>query len=171
MTGSETFNFVDVRKNSLPIDEINSEDFIRLILTGRFEAERYQRQLINGPNSDSIYSIRRSVAISSIIDQPKSGVNRFLISSDLGNGKSIFLGQLSAELMSKGYVVVEISSGLQDVFSELDRLLGSGQPTAYIIDDVIRYRAVAEYIGKRLNTISLIACCLRGDPDQVTTVI
>lgn len=166
--GSEHFNFVDVRDNVSPTDEINSEDFIRSILTGRFEPDQYQRQLIDGSASESIYSIRRSDAISSIIDRPKSGVNRFLISSDLGNGKSVFLGQLSAELMSKGYIVVEISSGLQEVFGELDRLLGSGQPTAYLIDDVIRYRAVAEYIGKRLNSISLIACCLRGDPGQVT---
>jgi hypothetical protein len=168
VAGSEPFNFVDVRHGVSPVAEIGSDDFTRLILTGRFEPEQYQRQLIDGPASENVYSIRRASALSEIVDRPKSGANRFLVSSDLGNGKSVFLGQLSAELQSKGYTVVEISSGLQDVYGELDRLLGDGQPTAYLIDDVIRYRAVAEYIGKRLNSISLIVCCLRGDPEEVT---
>lgn len=167
VVSEEPYNFVDVLDNVPPASEIDGEDFVRLILTGRFEADLYQKQLVDGGGVGEKYSIRRSGSLNIILNRHKGGASRFIISSDLGNGKTIFLSQLGVELLSVGYTVVEISSGLSEVFDELDRLLASGKPTAYLIDDVIRYRIVAEYIGKRLNAVSVIVCCMRGDPGEV----
>ncbi|SFK15986.1 SIR2-like domain-containing protein [Sphingomonas sp. NFR04] len=166
-TGDEHYNFIEIIENTPPANEIDADDFVRLIITGRFESAFYQRQLIEGSMNGELYSIRRPKAIDTIVKRPKSGVNRFMITSDLGNGKSVFIQQLGVELLSSGYTVVEVSSGLQEAFGELDRLLASGQPVAYLIDDVIRHRIAAEYIGKRLNAISIIVCCMRGDPGEV----
>jgi len=163
----DVFNFVDLVQNSTPTGEISSDDFIRLILTGRFEAGVYQRQLVDNTSGGEVYSIGRASALSLITDRPKSGVTRFLVSSDLGNGKSVFLRQLGARLLASGYRVAEIASGLPEAFVEIDRLLASDEPTAYLIDDVIRYRSAAEYIGKRLNAVSILVCCMRGDPGEV----
>lgn len=161
------YNFVDIVSNTPPAGEIIADDFVRLVLTGRFQHQIYQRQLIDGHSEGELYSVRRAAALSAIIDRPKSGVNRFVISSDLGNGKSVFLQELSTELLAAGYTVIEISSNLPEMFEELDRLIAKGQPTAYLLDDVIRHRVAAEYLGKRLNALSIIVCCMRGDPGEV----
>lgn len=163
----EPYNFLDIIHNTPPASEVNADDFVRLIITGRFEREIYQRQLIDGTFTGDTYSIRRSASLTAIIDRPKGGANRFLISSDLGNGKTVFIQQLGSELLSAGYMVVEVSSELPEAFEEIDRLLATGQPTAYLLDDVIRYRVAAEYIGKRINALSVIVCCMRGDPGEV----
>jgi hypothetical protein len=163
----KSFNFIDIIDNTPPADEVDAENFVRLILTGNFERSLYQRQLIDGDSTEETYSVRRSVALDTIVNRPKNGANRFVVSSDLGNGKSVFLNQLSVELISAGYVVAEVSSGLPEAFEEIERLLASGQPTAFLLDDVIRHRAAAEFIGKRLNNVSIIVCCMRGDPGEV----
>lgn len=164
---SRPYSFVDVTEDLQPAEEVGVEDFVRLIITGRFEGRFYKRQLLSRDRSGDAYAIRRSSVIEAVLGRPKDGVNRFVISSDLGNGKSVFLKQLAVELGAAGYKVVEVSSEAEEVFEELDRLLTEVQPLAFLMDDVIRYRSVAEYIGKRLNGISLFVCCVRGDLNEI----
>jgi hypothetical protein len=161
------FQFVEITPAISAAEEILADDFVKLILTGRFDKAKYQRQLIQGANVSEPYCVRRGTALDAIVERPLSGANRFVVGSDLGNGKSVFLEQLGVELMSAGYTVVNISSRLEEAFSELDRLLTAPSPVAFLIDDVIRYRVVAEYIGKQLNNLSLLVCCMRGDPGEV----
>lgn len=161
------FQFLDVMPSVAPAGEVEADDFIKLILTGRFDEAKYQRQLIQGSEVSEPYCIRRDAAIDVIVNRPQGGVNRFVVSSDLGNGKTIFLRQLAVELMAAGYIVASISSRLEEIFSEIDRLIDRSSPIAFLIDDVIRYRVVAEYVAKRLNGLCLIVCCTRGDPGEV----
>lgn len=72
VVGSEPYNFVNVMQNAQPANEIDAEHFIRLIITGRFEADLYQRQMIDGPLSPETYSIRRTGALDAILERPKT---------------------------------------------------------------------------------------------------
>ncbi|WP_303761483.1 SIR2 family protein [Sphingobium yanoikuyae] len=159
--------FIDIDPMPVASAEVNGDDFVRLILTGDFKAEKYQAQLQGIGDVSEVYSIRRSSALAAILDRPAGGLNRFVVSSDLGNGKTIFIEQLAVELISSGYRIVRISSRLDEVFSELDQVMLTGQPTAFLIDDVIRYRVAAQYIGARLNSLSVLICCMRGAPEEV----
>jgi hypothetical protein len=153
-----------------PIDvatEIEGDDFVKLILTDHFSRAKYQFQLRQEKNASELYCVRRGAALDIIVNRVEDGSNRFLISSDIGNGKSVFLEQLTIELIAAGYRVIRISSRLNEVFSELEDILKSHEQTAFLIDDVIRYRNVAQFIGSRLNAYCLLVCCTRADADDV----
>lgn len=159
--------FITVDQMPVAAKEVNGDDFVRLILTGEFKPEKYHAQLQGAADASEFYSIRRNSALNAIINRPTSGINRFVISSDLGNGKTVFIEQLAAELISSGYRVIRVASRLNEVFAELDQVLANVQPTAFLIDDVIRYRVAAQYIGARLNSMSVLVCCMRGGPEEV----
>jgi len=161
------FQFITSVKPVQPSPDIEGDDFIKLILTGSFSREKYQAQLQQPSSSPELYCIRRRTTLDTILKRAATGSNRFIVSSDLGNGKSIFLDQLSEEILASGYSVIRISSNLTEVFSEIEAALAKHQPVAFLIDDVIRYRRVAQFVGTRLNSLCILICSVRGDPGEV----
>jgi hypothetical protein len=147
--------------------KIEGEDFVNLILTGNFVHAKYQSQMRQDRHVAEPYCVRRSSALDIVVDRSKSGNNRFIVSSDIGNGKSIFLDQLADELISTGYRVIRISSRLNEVFSELEAVLAAREQTAFLIDDLIRYPNVAKFIGYRLNSSCILVCTTRANADDV----
>jgi len=147
--------------------EIEGDDFVKLILTGNFSRTKYRAQMQQDKGVSELYCVRRGGALDVVVSRPQNSTNRFVVTSDIGNGKSIFLDQLSDELITSGYRVIRISSRLEEVFSELDSALQTQERTAFLIDDVIRYRNVAKFIGARLNAYCILVCCTRADVDDV----
>ena len=131
--GSELngFQFIDAIKPVQPAPDIEGDDFIKLILTGSFSREKYQSQIQQSNTSPELYCIRRRSALDIILKRPANSVNRFIASSDLGNGKSIFLDQLAEEMLASGYKVIRISSNLSEVFSEIETALNTRQPVEF----------------------------------------
>lgn len=165
--GSPRYQFIDHLQPVQPSDEIEGDDFVKLILTGVFSREKYQAQLQQSTGASELYAVRRGNALDEIVGRSAAGINRYVISSDLGNGKSVFLDQLAEELVVSGRSVIRISSDLTEVFDELERALGTGQEAAFLIDDVIRHRRVAQFIGARITSGSILVCAVRGDPNEV----
>lgn len=166
-TATSGLQFVDDLDPIEPASDIQGDDFIRLILTGFFSREKYQAQLQQEPQNPELYCIRRHDALDVVLKRSASSVSRFIVSADLGNGKTLFLDQLAEELLASGAKVVRISSNLTEVFSEIEACLATRRPIAFLIDDVIRYRRVAEFIGNRLNSTSILVCAVRGDPGEL----
>ena len=162
-----SLQFVEDVKPIDAADDIDGDDFIKLILTGNFSNAKYQAQIRQDRNASEIYCVRRSAGLAAVINRPESGAYRFLVSSDIGNGKSVFLDQLAVELIAIGYRVIRISSRLNEVFSELEDALNTREQTAFLIDDVIRYPEVARFVGSRLNAYCLLVCCTRVDTEDV----
>jgi hypothetical protein len=161
------FQFIE---NVAPIEaatEIEGDDFVKLILTGNFSHAKYQAQMRQDKHATELYCVRRGTALDTLINRPRDGANRFIISSDIGNGKSIFLDQLANELIASGYRVIRISSSLNEVFSEIEDVLNAYERSAFLIDDVIRHRDVARFVGTRLNAYCLLVCCTRADADDI----
>lgn len=161
------FQFIDAPEPAQPAPVIEGDDFIRLILTGSFSREKYQAQMQQSASSPEMYCIRRHHALDTILKRPVDGVSRYVVSSDLGNGKSLFLDQLADELLASGVKVFRVASNLPEVFDEIELALGTRQPVAFLIDDVIRHRDAAKFIGARLNALSIIVCAVRGDPGEL----
>ena len=136
-----------------------AEDFVRLVLRGELQADRYirQRSVSNEP-----YCVERT----SLADIENGNVNRFIVSADFGNGKSIFLDQAAARLNQRGFRVFRVETRLPEVFEEIERVLRLGVSVAFIIDDVLRYRLVAKFIGERLHSQAILICATRGDQDS-----
>lgn len=139
--------------------EITGDDFIKTVISGRLEPEKIAAQ----PHSkDTPYYVERSAAL----DQVASGNHqRYIVSSDFGNGKTSFLTEVAVRLFSQGRQVFYVETRLPDIFPEIDAVLSAGNPAAFLIDDVVRYRSVASYIGARLHNQSILVCTTRGDQD------
>jgi translation initiation factor 2 beta subunit (eIF-2beta)/eIF-5 len=164
---SDSFQFIKSMRSVEAAKEISGDDFINLILTGSFSREKYQSQIQQYATSAELYCIRRKAALDTILQRSATGVNRFIVSSDLANGKSIFLDQLTEELLAGGHKVFRISSNLTEVYSEIELALATPQPIAFLIDDTIRHRPVVEFLGTRLNSLCILVCSARGDAGSV----
>lgn len=162
---TQAFAFIDDVKAARSAEDVQVDDFIHLILTGYFNHEKFQNQIQISEPSD-IYAITRD-ALSTIIDRSIESTNRFIISSDFGNGKTVFLSQLQSRLLVKGFRVIRVSSELPEAFQELERALSIPDFVAFIIDDVVRYRRAAEFIGARITNNNILVCATRADPDDV----
>ena len=134
--------------------EISGDDVERLILAGVFDYGAFANQQHKRPQNPE-YCVPRAKHISSIFD---SKVNRFFVTSDFGNGKNIFLKQITFEAHSKGYEVFSVSVQLPETLSELDTILSSTAKRLYIVDGIVRFRKVVRHIGRRLPSTSILVC-------------
>ena len=144
---------------SLASAEITGDEFLKTVLTGRLEPGKIAMQQFG---NDTPYCVMRDKALDIV---KSSSQQRFIVSSDFGNGKTGFLAQLASSLYTDGRKVYFIETKLPDIFSEIDYILGRGDPVAFLIDDVVRYRNVASYVGARLHNQAILVCTTRGDQD------
>lgn len=148
-------NFVQRIEPEKIAREIDIDDVHRLILSGEFSYSSYARHMSDDTAADP-YCVTRGAHVSKLFEVITSGRNRIVVSSDLGNGKTIFLGQVVYAAHQKGYEVIKIERQLTEVYQEIDRLLLEPKQKIFLIDDLIRYRSVAQYIGKRLPANSVL---------------
>ena len=141
---------------------VDVEDIERLILSGAFDPALYSLQRSKAFPED--YCIDKSEQIKRILDN--DSIKRFIVSSDIGNGKSIFLEQLALSAFQRGVRVYLIDTNINDIFDDLEKSLIQSVNQLYIIDDVVRYRNVAKFIGSRLNNFTTLVCSSRGEIDS-----
>jgi hypothetical protein len=160
----ENFQFLEEVKITLTDEDITSEDFVRLILRGEIDSSKLHKQ--NNESGENRFYVNRGLAISTILDGSDSFTRRYIISSDFGNGKTVFLKQLAVKAIERGYRVLVVKTQLDEAFHEVDAAVASGQRFMFIMDDVVRYREMAKYVGARAtNSISLV-CTTRGEQDE-----
>lgn len=143
---------------------VTVEDFTKLILRGHLEKAAYLSQ-IHDDTRDK-FCVDRSAAITTVLDSADQFVRRFIVSSDFGNGKTVFLLQLALRAIERGYRSLVVNTKLPEAFSEIDQAIASGDRFLFVIDDVVRYREVATYIGSRANSNVTLVCTTRGEQDE-----
>jgi hypothetical protein len=126
-----------------------------LILTGNFDHACFMQQMTN-PNSPDTYCVYREKQIDLIFNQFKNRNNRFVVRSDIGNGKTIFLEQLKYACTLKGYTVFSVNTKLNEVFEELEVLLKKTDIQFFIVDNFDANRQVVEFISSRLTGSSVL---------------
>lgn len=139
--------------------EISGDDFLKSIISGRIIPEKFAAQ---AHSSETPYCVTRGKALEAVVNGSQQ---RFIVSSDFGNGKTSFLTQLAVRLFTTGRKVFFIETKLTDIFTDIDTALSKGDAVAFIIDDVVRYRNIAAYIGPRLHNQAILVCTTRGDQD------
>ncbi|WP_431673862.1 hypothetical protein [Rhizobium leguminosarum] len=135
----------------------------RMLLSGEFSYAAFATQQHHIHQSPE-YCVPRTKHLNSVFD---ANVNRFIVSSDLGNGKSIFLEQLTFEAHSRGFEVFAVNTQLPEALAELDILLTSSAKRMYLIDGYARYRKAVKHIGKRLPASSVLVCAIAQSVDDL----
>lgn len=164
-TVSTAFQFLEELTIPQPALDVTGEDFIKLILLGQLNLGKYLAQIHGGTGGDQ-FCVDRSGATDIVLEGSERFVRRFIVSSDFGNGKSIFLSQLALKAIERGYRVAFIQTKLAELFTEIDAALASGDRFMFILDDVVRYREVARYNGARITNNVTLVCTTRGDQDE-----
>ncbi len=149
-----------LKRLSLPSasPDVSIQDVDRLLLSGEFSLPAFAAQR-RSQDQGAAYSVFRQKAVTEIFDAPKNGANIVMISSDLGNGKTIALQQAIHEATVKGFEVFIVDSLLPETFKELDAALSSPGRRMYVVDGVARYSRAIRHIALHLpaNCILLIA--------------
>lgn len=158
-------NYVDRISPISPKSEIENSDVEKLILTGVFDYSAYAYQILN-EDSEPTYCIKRKEHIEAIFTNDR--INRFVVTSDLGNGKSIFLGQVIYRAQELGFETYEIKTQLPEALLELETLLNSPTRRIYIVDGLVRYRKIAKFIGARIRGNSILVATSGSYIDEIS---
>jgi len=158
-TKGQTEEILSFVKRVRPVEaksELEIADIEKLILAGEFNYSAYALQEREA-HEEAHYCIPRRAEVEIVFSL--ANVNRFVVTSDLGNGKSIFMHQAIFQAHALGFEVYRVDTQLPEALVELDRLLSSPKRRLYVVDGLVRYRKVIRHIGKRLpgNSILLVA--------------
>lgn len=157
--------FIKQVKGRTTSSDISREDVDRLIITGEFDVSKYSTQILSS-DDQNVYCVNRDQNISAVFDGISGGQNRYVVTSDIGNGKTTFLSQLSLSGVRRGYDVFYIDTTLREIFSELEFLLGRKKRQLFVVDDIIRNREAIKFIGARLSGLSALVCASRASDDE-----
>ncbi len=153
--------YVGVKKKEGAKQDLTNEDVEALLIAGKFDYSAYASQQ-RALDDETLYCVPREQHLKKLF---QSGASRFIVTSDLGNGKSVFLEQLTFEAHRLGYEVFSVHTQLPEALTELDLLLASNKKRIYLVDGFVRYRKAVKHIGSRLppNSILVVATNEIGD--------
>jgi hypothetical protein len=135
--------------------EPTSQDVFDLLIAGTFKPAAHLHALIN---DDKPYSFVRSYVLRELANW-EGTARKFLISSRIGNGKSIFFRQLMIQLARDGFIVCEGRHAADTLEVELESLRARGQPLAFLYEGVRENEAAIKAVAATLtsNDILLVA--------------
>lgn len=141
-TEIRTFSF-EKKKINLSKEKVIAQDVADLLFIGTLDEEKLYSNLKN-----SSYVVCRSDL--SLITDNLNDNELFIIHSELGNGKSIFLKSVEYEISIQGYVVYSFNGNSNNVLDDIERLKSIKEQTVIIIDDYYSLKNQFKYF-LRLN--------------------
>jgi hypothetical protein len=134
-------SFKKTEQHRNPPATINNSDVDDLLVKGIIR-ESFVNYSINQPE-DYKYIIRRD-KLSEVIDN--IATNDFIIHSDLGNGKTLFIESLKYLLDKKGYPVFKYINYSARTLQEIDEICKKHQDAIFIVDNFRQNKDIVEQI-------------------------
>ncbi len=137
--------------------EPKSEDIFNLLLAGTFNPANHLYALIN---PEKPYSFSRNYVLREIANWTGTA-RKFLISSRIGNGKSIFFRQLMVQLARDNFIVCEGRHAVDSLAEELEILQRRGQPLAFLYEGVRENEASIKAVAAVLAPSDILLVATR----------
>ncbi|MFM9938850.1 MAG: SIR2 family protein [Hyphomicrobiaceae bacterium] len=160
----ETLSFVRRVPKAAAAEAVEKRDVDSMMMTGKLSYRHFARQRADNDFANP-YCVERTEKLEQIFSHYARGANKIVVSSDIGNGKTTFLGQLEWFANDKGYDVFRVTSNLPEATKELEYLLTRKSLQLFVVDDLPRLRPVAKFIAQRLSKLGLLVC---GDRNVVS---
>lgn len=138
--------------------EPSPKDVFDLLVAGTFDPAVHLYSLIDG---EKPYSFGRNYALREVANWDGSRARKFLISSRIGNGKSIFFRQLMVQLARDGFIVCEGRHAADTLADELDMLRARGQPLAFLYEGVRENEASIKAVSAVLEPRDILFVATR----------
>lgn len=150
-------SFVEHIEKASAATSLEREDIDRLILSGTFSYGCYALQKAEG-SAARPYCVERTHKIEELFKSVGHGRNKFVVSSDIGNGKTTFLDQVAYHANDRGYDVFRVTNSLAETFKELEFLATRQALQLFVIDDLARHRKTVKFLANRLPNLSVLIC-------------
>jgi len=136
----------------LPVE--SSQDlYVDLLTRGVFDQSAYADQQVKGT---ATYATPRA-QINLIKGSDR---RRYLVHSNLGNGKTIFLDQASSVMVERGYQVYNYTRAADTGPQEIDQIFASVDKVCLIFDNLNRARDLIAYAAAKVgNDDAIIVSC------------
>lgn len=134
---------------------VNAIDVINLLSHGEIDPVVLNRS-VREPN-DFRYFIYRN-KIDYVILRIAEGYKYFLVTSSLGNGKSLFAEGLAVKLSRAGFQVFFFDKEREFVFDEVEQICNDYEKPVIVVDNYVQYTQLVKKISKRLtdNTVLIL---------------
>lgn len=110
-------------------------------------------------DADRVNVVTRRAKVDQVISDIASGVSRFVLHSRLGNGKTVFLWNLAADLIAAGYEVFWFHQDFEDSARELE-LIKSFPRAVVFIENVFGREEVVQFVAENLGpSVSVLVTC------------
>jgi len=159
-TGTSTplLSFIEHTLPDTP-EEPDPKDIFALLIGGTFNPAIYLHTLIN--TAGKPYTFGRNSALRDIATWNNGVARKFLVSSRIGNGKSILLRQLMVHLARDGYIVCEGQYAADTLSDELDMLHARGQPLDFIYEGVRENESTIKVVAATLTPRDILIIATR----------
>jgi len=112
---------------------ITDTDVLNLLLLGDWDSTKVSESLLFG----KAYYVSRDSLSDQILDAVKSGERAVVISSELGNGKTLLLEGLRRRAVEEGYRVFDIREPTRDTDIELERVASLSGKILLTVDNYV----------------------------------
>lgn len=152
--------------------EPKSPDVYKLLIGGDFEPAAYLHNLIN---PQVPYAFRRNYAMQQIA-RPQDEPRRFLVTSRIGNGKSIFLRELAVHFARDGYRVLMGVHPAATIADEVDVLRRDGKPLVFMYEGAREFESAIKAVSTTMHARDVLLVATRpasfaGDFQNLRNVI
>ena len=135
---------------------IIDKDVHELYINGDYKNDNYVYYSIIDPESNSL--LVKRTKLTSVLNSIENGEKNFLIHSSLGNGKSIFVKELSVLLYKKGYKVFFFRKYYATVYREIEEICKLGDNVVLIFYKYFdSYQYLETLLLHRTNQILILS--------------
>ncbi len=146
------FCFKQPKLDNLPPD-VTDKNFYSMLQDGDINNKILQYSLFSP--DDYPYFVYRD-KLDSVINSIRNGVKNILVTSDIGNGKTLFVKGLSFLLKKEGYTVFEYDKFYSTQEREIETICSLEGKNAIIVENYNHYNDVISTIENLRNDIVLV---------------
>lgn len=141
--------FCELKLIEKTLEPIRDAEIDKFLIQGYITDERIQDETIREP-SKAPFLIRRSKIEEALESIKNSETKILVVTGDIGNGKTIFLKQLSIKLaMNRQVFTLEQRGDEFDIKRDIDNIVKLNKNSIIIIDSYTRYPWILEYIKQK----------------------
>lgn len=137
--------------------QVTSADVFKLLIGGEFDPEVYLDALLKPATP---YAFKRNYAMREIARQT-DGPRKFLVSSRIGNGKSIFLRELAVHFAKDGYRVLMGGHPAASIEDEIDVLRRDGKPLVFMFEAAREFEGAIKTVSGLLQARDVLLVATR----------
>lgn len=155
-TNTTILNFTEFKLPEGTI-EFDSKHIFSLLVYGDFNSAAHLYSMIN---ENIPYSLKRNYAMSQLANS-STGPRRFLVTSRIGNGKSIFLQQMAVQFSHDGYRVLIGGHATNSLNDEIDFFRQDRKPLLFIYESVRGFEEEIKKVSSHLQLRDVILAASR----------